>query len=164
MCVAPGHDATSCSRRGWSRGEAGRSRRSRPEARLRRLRPFGWYCRYGPSVNPRELLVEEGGFIYGADAYNDAYFVQSYGSPVDFYDALRMGLDEYRAEGDHGFPKLMTIGLHPRSTGRWTGQATRAAGLRQLIEYALDKGDVWFASRIEIANWWLAHHEEWERG
>ena len=31
----------------------------------------GWYCRYGPSVNTRELLVEEGGFVYDSDAYND---------------------------------------------------------------------------------------------
>ena len=34
-------------------------------------RPLGWYCRYGPSVHTRELLVEEGGFVYDADAYND---------------------------------------------------------------------------------------------
>ena len=34
-------------------------------------RPKGWYCRYGPSVNTRELLVEEGGFTYDSDAYND---------------------------------------------------------------------------------------------
>ena len=34
-------------------------------------RPQGWYCRYGPSVNTRELLVEEGGFVYDSDAYND---------------------------------------------------------------------------------------------
>ena len=41
-------------------------------------RPRGWYCRYGPSVNTRDLLVEEGGFAYDSDAYNDdlPYFVQ----------------------------------------------------------------------------------------
>ncbi len=27
-------------------------------------RPLGWYCRYGPSLNTRNLLVEEGGFLY----------------------------------------------------------------------------------------------------
>ena len=27
-------------------------------------RPSGWYCRYGPSINTRRLLVEEGGFTY----------------------------------------------------------------------------------------------------
>src|SRR5437867_5592118 len=34
-------------------------------------RPLGWYCRSGPSVNTRRLLVEEGGFLYDSDAYND---------------------------------------------------------------------------------------------
>ena len=34
-------------------------------------RPFGWYRRYGPSVNTRRLVVEEGGFLYDSDAYND---------------------------------------------------------------------------------------------
>jgi peptidoglycan/xylan/chitin deacetylase (PgdA/CDA1 family) len=34
-------------------------------------RPLGWYCRYGPSVHTRELVVEEGGFLYDCDAYND---------------------------------------------------------------------------------------------
>ena len=30
-------------------------------------RPLGWYCRYGPSVNTRRLVVEEGGFLYDSD-------------------------------------------------------------------------------------------------
>jgi len=34
-------------------------------------RPLGWYCRYGPSVNTRRLVVEEGGFLYDSDACND---------------------------------------------------------------------------------------------
>jgi len=33
--------------------------------RVYRGAPSGcWYCRYGPSVSTRELLVEEGGFLY----------------------------------------------------------------------------------------------------
>src|SRR5712691_12974595 len=41
-------------------------------------RPLGWYCRYGPSVNTRELVVEGGGFTYDSDAYNDdlPYYVR----------------------------------------------------------------------------------------
>ena len=34
-------------------------------------RPLGWYCRYGPSVNTRRLVVEEGGFLYDCDYYGD---------------------------------------------------------------------------------------------
>ncbi len=40
-------------------------------ARTTGERPLGWYCRYGPSENTRRLLVEEGGFLYDSDAYND---------------------------------------------------------------------------------------------
>ena len=41
-------------------------------------RPRGWYCEYAPSINTRELLVEEGGFVYDSDAYNDdlPYYVE----------------------------------------------------------------------------------------
>jgi peptidoglycan/xylan/chitin deacetylase (PgdA/CDA1 family) len=147
-------------------------------------RPLGWYCRYGPSVNTRELIVEEGGFTYDADAYNDdlPYFVEvsgkrhlivpysftyndgryvlapGYGCPADFYDQCRRGLDELRREGQAGYPKMMSIGLHPR----FAGQAGRTSGLREFIEYGLEQGDVWFARRIDIANWWLEHHEEFQ--
>ena len=33
--------------------------------------PAGWYCRYGPSVNTRRLLLEHGGFTYDSDYYGD---------------------------------------------------------------------------------------------
>jgi peptidoglycan/xylan/chitin deacetylase (PgdA/CDA1 family) len=148
-------------------------------------RPLGWYCRYGPSVNTRELLVEEGGFVYDSDAYNDdlPYFTevkgkrhlvvpysmvyndgryvlaQGFGGPSDFFDICKRALDELRREGHAGHPKMMSIGLHPR----WAGQAGRTSALREFIEYGLAQGDVWFARRIDIANWWLEHHEEFER-
>jgi allantoinase len=148
-------------------------------------RPSGWFSRYSASVNTRRLLVEEGGFLYDSDTfaddlpyfvdvggaqqllipytllYNDGRFVlpQGFGSPHDFAETLRLGLDELLREGRAGHPKMMSIGLHPR----WTGQAARAAGLRQFIEYALEQGDVWFARRKDIATWWRERHEEFER-
>jgi len=33
--------------------------------------PGGWYCRYGPSVNTRRLVMEHGGFAYDSDYYGD---------------------------------------------------------------------------------------------
>ena len=56
-------------------------------------------------------------------------------------------------------PRMMSIGLHPRLIG----QAARIAGLKDFLDYALDKGDVWFAKRIDIAHWRLEHHEEFTR-
>jgi peptidoglycan/xylan/chitin deacetylase (PgdA/CDA1 family) len=145
-------------------------------------RPRGWYCRYGASVHTRELVVAEGGFVYDSDTYNDdlPYFTtvngkrhlivpysltyndaryivsQGYSSPADFFDTCKRGLDELWREGAAGYPKMMSIGLHPR----FVGQAGRTSGLREFIEYAQQKGDVWFARRIDIAHWWLQHHQE----
>ena len=148
-------------------------------------RPRGWYCRYAPSVHTRELLVEEGGFLYDADSYSDdlPYFVTvagrrhlvvpyslatndggfarpvGFGSPTDYFDRQRRALDELRREGATGYPKMMSVGLHPR----WVGQAGRASALREFLEYALSAGDVWVARRVDIARWWLDRHEAFER-
>lgn len=142
-------------------------------------RPRGWYCRYGPSVHTRDLLVEEGGFEYDSDAYNDdlpyhvevngirhlvvpytftyndARFVTGtgYGSPGDFLDNLKRGFDQLWSEGET-HPRMMSIGLHPRLVG----QASRAHALDEFVRHARSMGNVWFATRLEIARWWQEHH------
>ena len=148
-------------------------------------RPVGCYHRYAPSIHTRELLVEEGGFVYDSDAYNDdlPYFVevkgrrhlvvpyslvyndsrfifaQGFGSPSDFVDQVRRGIDEYRREARAGHPKMMSIGCHPR----FFGQAGRLSALREVIEHCRELGDVWITTREEIARWFIAHEAEWRR-
>ncbi|MFJ2543993.1 polysaccharide deacetylase family protein [Microbacterium sp. NPDC087589] len=138
--------------------------------------PDGWYCRYGASVNTRELVVEHGGFLYDSDAYNDdlPYYVDVAGAsqlvvpysltyndvqgsktPGDFRDYLIRGFDELWLEGQRGAPKMMSVGLHPRLIG----QAGRTSALREFIEHAQARGDVWFARRGDIARWWSDNHE-----
>jgi len=187
-----GHEPCS---HGWRWSEHWRFNREEEKERLRWAielikqtcgeRPQGWYCRYGPSIYTRELIVEDGGFVYDSDAYNDdlPYFTQvdgkrhlivpysltyndarfvlpqGYGSPTDFFETCKRGLDELWREGADGYPKMMSVGLHPRMVG----QAGRTSGLREFIEYALKKGDVWFTRRIDIARWWLDHHEQFTR-
>lgn len=48
-------------------------------------------------------------------------------------------------------PRMMSIGLHPR----FSGQAGRASAVRDILAYAREKGEVWIATRREIAEWWL---------
>jgi peptidoglycan/xylan/chitin deacetylase (PgdA/CDA1 family) len=138
-------------------------------------RPQGWYCRYGPSVNTRELISAEG-FLYDCDAYNDdlPYFtlvgtdrhlvipysltyndLQGDRSPQMFLDYCVRGFDELWNEGRSGSPKMMSIGLHPRMVG----QAARISALREFIEHAQSKGQVWFAGRDDIAQWWIDNHD-----
>jgi peptidoglycan/xylan/chitin deacetylase (PgdA/CDA1 family) len=140
-------------------------------------RPLGWMPRYGPSVNTRELLVEEGGFIYDScHALNDdlPYFVDA-GSrrwlvvpysndindarafrgggfgPDDFYSLMRYSFDTlYREGATH--PKMMTVALHCRISGR----PAMARAVDRFLAYARRFPDVWFARRIDIARCWLA--------
>jgi peptidoglycan/xylan/chitin deacetylase (PgdA/CDA1 family) len=89
--------------------------------------------------------------------YNDGKFglLPSYGSPNDFVDNLKRGFDQLWDEGET-HPRMMSLGLHPRLIG----QASRIHALREFIEHAQSKGKVWFARRIDIANWWHEHHVE----
>lgn len=137
-------------------------------------RPVGWYNRWMPSPHTRSLLVEEGGFFYDSNAYNDdlpyyvtvagkAHLVVPYtltyndshytygqlGGPDDFLTYCRRGLDYLWDEGGD-VPRLMSIGLHPRLSG----QAARASAVRDFVEYALAKSGVWVATRAEIAAHW----------
>jgi len=141
-------------------------------------RPLGWYCRYGPSIHTRRFLVEEGGFLYDSDAYNDElpYWVRVGGKPHlvvpyslstndlkfgvggfftgdDFCAFLKDGFDLLYREGKTQ-PKMMSVGLHMRLVGH----PSRAAGLERFLDYALKHPDVWICRRIEIARHWVQYH------
>jgi peptidoglycan/xylan/chitin deacetylase (PgdA/CDA1 family) len=141
-------------------------------------RPLGWYCRYGPSVNTRRLVVEEGGFLYDSDAYNDelpywttvdgrSHLVVPYtmsvndskfprgmfGTSDDFFSYARDAFEVMLREGAK-MPKMMSVGLHMRITGH----PARAAGLERFLDHVLTKKDVWVCRREDIARHWIAHH------
>ncbi|HTT80751.1 MAG TPA: polysaccharide deacetylase family protein [Stellaceae bacterium] len=140
--------------------------------------PSGWYCRYGPSLNTRRLVVEHGGFLYDSDAYNDElpYYLEVAGRPhlvvpytlsvndvkfpggaigtaADFERLLRDALDLLRAEGVRG-GRMMSVGMHARILGH----PARAAGLARFLDYACSLRDVWICRRVDIARHWLNVH------
>jgi allantoinase len=140
-------------------------------------RPLGWYCRYAPSVNTRRLLVEEGGFLYDSDAYNDElpYWVRVGGKPHlivpytmtnndskymrsgmttsdQFFSLCCDAFDMLYAEGKTQ-PKMMSVGLHMRITGH----PARASGLARFLDHVLKHPDVWVCRRSDIARHWVKH-------
>ena len=142
-------------------------------------RPLGWYCRYAPSVNTRRLIVEEGGFLYDSDAYNDdlPYWVEvegkshliipytldnndmkycvapGFNSGNDFYTYLKDAFDVLYAEGETA-PKMMSVGLHARLAGK----PGRIAALSRFIDYVQTHDRVWICRRLDIAKHWIEHH------
>ncbi len=92
---------------------------------------------------------------YTLDA-NDMRFAtpQGFNSGDQFYAYLKDSFDTLYAEGQAGVAKMMSIGLHCRLAGR----PGRAAAVQRFIDYAQGHSDVWFPTRIEIADHWRANH------
>jgi len=145
-------------------------------------RPLGWYCRYGPSLNTRRLLVEEGGFLYDSNAYNDdlPYWTKAAGRPHlvvphtfatndnkyargwwgtsdDFFTWARDTFDVLYAEGALQ-PKLMSVSLHLRVSGH----PGRSAGVARFLDYVQQHPDVWVCRRIDVARHWAQIHPSHE--
>jgi peptidoglycan/xylan/chitin deacetylase (PgdA/CDA1 family) len=141
------------------------------------VRPVGWHTRSAPSLNTRRLLVEEGGFLYDSDAYNDDLpYSVDYGdhrhvvipyafdtNDMQFQNTNRFrGASDFAAyvleafdclhrEGAHA-PKMMSIGLHLRMIGR----PGRIGALDRILSAMRAKGLVWIARRDAIAQHWRA--------
>ena len=137
--------------------------------------PAGWYCRYGPSVNTRRLLVEHDGFRYDSDAYNDDlpywtsiddsdHLVVPYSLTTNDAKLLTMtggqwasfigdAVEVLVAEGEER-PKMLSIGLHARIVG----QPARFAGLQRVLDHLSSTPGIWVTSRLAIADHWTETH------
>jgi peptidoglycan/xylan/chitin deacetylase (PgdA/CDA1 family) len=139
-------------------------------------RPVGWHTRSATSLNTRRLLVEDGGFLYDSDAYNDdlpydltvagkRHIVIPYAfdtNDMQFYNAARFrgadfadyviaAFDWLVREGETA-PKMMSIGLHLRIVGR----PARMVALDRILSHITSSGAAWIAPRVHIAKHWLA--------
>lgn len=146
--------------------------------RLTGARPLGWYTgRPGP--NTRRLVVEEGGFLYDSDAYNDdlPYWVSVDGHPHlvichsldtndsrfsraqgfnladDWFAYMRDAFDWLYMEGEHT-PRMMTVALHARLIGK----PARMWALTRFLDHVQKHDRVWICKREEIARHWYEHH------
>ena len=141
-------------------------------------RPLGWYTGRN-SPNTRKLVMQEGGFLYDSDSYDDdlPYWVnegqkphlvipytldtndmrfattQGFNSGEQFYQYLKDSFDTLYEEGAEA-PKMLSIGLHCRLAGR----PGRIASLERFIRYARSHDKVWFSRRIDIAQHWHQNH------
>jgi len=139
-------------------------------------RPIGWYTGRN-SPNTRRLVMEEGGFLYDSDTYDDdlPYWVdglesnnkhlvipytldvndmrfaspQGFNSGDQFFNYLKDSFDALYLEGET-HPKMMSVGMHARILGR----PGRIMAMRKFLEYVKTFDDVWLCTRREIADHW----------
>jgi peptidoglycan/xylan/chitin deacetylase (PgdA/CDA1 family) len=137
--------------------------------------PLGWHTRSATSPRTRDLLIEQGGFLYDSNAYNDdlPYTVETAAGPhvvlpyafdtndmrfyngggfvfaEDFTRYCIAAFDRLLAESAHA-PRMLSIGLHTRIIGR----PARIGGLEAFLDHALRAEGVWFAARADLAHAW----------
>ena len=139
--------------------------------------PVGWHTRSATSLATRDLLIEQGGFLYDSNAYNDdlPFTVETAAGPhivlpyafdsndMRFYngggfvfgeDFARYCIAAFESLWREGAsaPRMLSIGLHTRIIGR----PARIGGLEAFLDHALSREGVWFATRAEIARAWRA--------
>jgi allantoinase len=141
-------------------------------------RPLGWYTgRCSP--NTRDLVFDEGGFLYDSDSYsddlpywekrgskrqliipytldnNDMRFAtnQGFNTGDHFYNYLKDSFDALYEEGKIS-PKMMSVGLHCRLIGR----PGRIQSLKKFLDYVLKFNDIWICKRIDIAKHWIKNY------
>jgi peptidoglycan/xylan/chitin deacetylase (PgdA/CDA1 family) len=146
--------------------------------RLTGARPVGWMTGR-PSVNTCRLHIELEGFLYDRDSLNDElpYWVtvgatrhlvipysfetndnrfdqnQGFSTGDDF---ARYMIDCFETMYEEGaeHPKLMSLALHDRLTGR----PGRFAGLVRFLDHVLARERVWICTGREIAEHWRRVH------
>ena len=143
-------------------------------------RPLGWYAgRCSP--NTRDLVMEDGGFLYDSDSYaddlpywerrghkkqliipytldnNDMRFAtkQGFNSGDQFYTYLKDSFDSLYEEGKTS-PKMMSVGLHCRLIGR----PGRIQSLKKFLDYVKMHDDVWICKRVDIAKHWIKNYSD----
>jgi allantoinase len=74
----------------------------------------------------------------------------------EFVDILKCELSELLSEStETNSARLMNLGLHPHVSGR----AYRLPAIREFLEFAKSQEGVWFATREEIARWYIENDE-----
>ena len=143
-------------------------------------RPNGWYTgRCSP--NTRDLVMEDGGFLYDSDSYsddlpyweirnnkkqliipytldnNDMRFAtnQGFNTGDHFFTYLKDSFDALYEEGKTS-PKMMSVGLHCRLIGK----PGRVQSLKKFLNYILKHKNVWVCKRIDIAKHWIKNYSK----
>ena len=116
-----------------------------------------FYCDIMNDDQPYLLRTPHGPIVSTpySNEINDFTFITRKNFTTDqFRDALIEELDVLYDEGAKT-GRIMNVGLHPHVSGR----AHRVRALREFIEHAKSLPGVWWATREEIAEWYLQNHE-----
>ncbi len=116
-----------------------------------------FFCDYMNDEQPYLIRTPAGPIVstpYSVEI-NDFTFFHRRGMSTDqVLDLLKEQFDQLYLEGATS-GRLMNVGLHPHVVGH----PYRVRAIREFLEYAKSFDDVWWATREDIASWYLENHE-----
>jgi len=116
-----------------------------------------FYCDIMNDDQPYLLKTPNGPIVSipYSNEINDFTFITRKNFTTDqFAQALKEELDVLYDEGA-ATGRIMNVGLHPHVSGR----AHRIRAIREFIQHAQSLPGIWWATREEIAAWYLSNHE-----
>ncbi|MCY4237037.1 MAG: hypothetical protein OXC93_01550 [Rhodospirillaceae bacterium] len=139
----------------------------------------GWLSSSLRSTTQTADILAERGLIFFCDLMNDEqpYLIRTTSGPIvatpysveindftffhrrgmsttDALEVLKEQFDQLYREGERS-GRFMNVGLHPHVAGH----PYRIRALREFLQYAKGHEGVWWATREEIASWYLENHE-----
>ena len=115
-----------------------------------------FYCDIMNDDQPFLLRTPHGPIVATpySNEINDFTFITRKNFTTDqFRDAL---IEEFDVLYEARTGRIMNVGMHPHVSGR----AHRVRAVREFIAHVQSHADVWWATREEMAAWYLEHHAE----
>jgi allantoinase len=115
-----------------------------------------YHCDYMNDEQPYLIHTEHGPLVsipYTQEVNDIGMFLRRNLMATDAFELMKEEFDElYRVSEESG--RIMSVGLHPHIIGR----AFRVRAIREFLDYAKTFDGVWWATREEIADWYLKNH------
>ena len=114
-------------------------------------------CDYMNDEQPYLMKTGSGPIVaipYSIEVNDFGFFLRRNFTTTQTLEMLKEQFDQlYLESASTG--KLMSVGLHPHVSGH----PFRIRAIREFLAYAKSFDDVWWATREEIADWYLENHE-----
>lgn len=115
-----------------------------------------YFCDYMNDEQPYLIHTDHGPIVstpYSVEINDFTFFHRRGMSTTESLDVLKEQFDQLYLESEKT-GKLMSVGLHPHVSGH----PYRIRAIREFLEHVKGHDEVWWATREEIAEWYLENH------
>ena len=118
---------------------------------------ISFLCDFMNDEQPYLMQTNHGPLVsipYSVEINDFTFFHRRGMSTTSALEVLKKQFDQLYSESA-STGKIMSVGLHPHVSGH----PYRIRAIREFLEYANSYSDVWWATREQVADWYLKNHD-----